>query len=141
MTSTLSRSVFRLPAGDPRCGTPSGYNAGCGCGPCVDARAAYVARRKDPRPPSSLGAYADIALLLGVTSNQVYMWYQRRARNGFPEPRGTRKRGMGTVRVFDLNEVLTWYVGYEPSKGGAPRGARNPSASGKRARRTDGTFA
>ena len=60
-----------------------------------------------------------IARLLGVKSNQVYMWHQRRAKNGFPEHRasvivpqypGDKRKS----KLFDLNEVTDWWATYDP---------------------------
>jgi hypothetical protein len=78
------------------------------------------------------GTYADIARILTdlfgarVTSNQVYMWHQRQARNGFPQPvgrnDGSRNKRQKDAPDFDLEEVLNWRLNYTPGTGGAPRG-------------------
>lgn len=62
---------------------------------------------------------AVIARLLGKSNNQVYMWHQRRKRNGFPEavasvhiphyPGDKRK-----APLFDLMEVTEWWGEYNP---------------------------
>lgn len=84
---------------------------------------------------STEATYAQIAHLLGVSRNQVYMWGQRRERNGFPEPVGTYRGSDGrctTSPVFDLNEVVAWYVNYDPKAGaGAPRGNQNGFKHGR----------
>lgn len=62
--------------------------------------------------------FSEIARFLGVSPNQVYMWYKRRSKNGFPEPwaytiaapRGGPKR----APMFNITEVVEWYIGYEP---------------------------
>jgi len=79
--------------------------------------------------------YKDLADLLGVSSNQVYMWHERRASNGFPEATGVckkRRPGPKGSPVFDPVAVLNWYRDYEPSRGGAPRGNRNGFKPGNR---------
>lgn len=81
---------------------------------------------------------AQIAQLFGVSNNQVYTWSQRREHNGFPEPVGTyhgHDRRSSQAAVYDINEVIAWYVDYEPRKGGAPAGNRNAPARGQ-----DGRF-
>jgi hypothetical protein len=67
-----------------------------------------------------LATFVDIAKELGTTSNQIYMWYQRRERNGFPEPVLHRSAGNGINDApwFDIDEVLEWRAAYTPRKGG-----------------------
>lgn len=66
-----------------------------------------------------VGAYADIAHALGVTNKQVYMWYKRRHRNGFPAPVCHRKAGNGRgAPHFDIDAIRVWFLYYEPPKGG-----------------------
>lgn len=61
----------------------------------------------------------------------VYAWWRRRAFNGFPEQvripadeLSPEERSTipyqkdGTVLLFDVGEVLTWYATFEPSSGG-----------------------
>lgn len=91
----------------------------------------------------TLAAFRDIARVLGVTSNQVYMWHLRRDRNGFPEavlcrlvrPQGEKKG----APLFVLQEVLDWWASYVPSRGGAPLGnqhaLKHGQYVGRRARR------
>lgn len=68
--------------------------------------------------------HGQMALVLGVSSNQVYMWRQRTIRNGFPDPvalkpsSSSRKRGR---ELWLKDEVVGWKMGYRPSKGGRPR--------------------
>ena len=66
---------------------------------------------------------AQLAEELHVDRRQVYSWYTRRARNGFPEPVGKRPLGTGgrTRAVWDLAEVKEWHDSYTPSRGGRPR--------------------
>lgn len=59
-----------------------------------------------------------VAARLGVSRQQVYAWWSRRERNGFPAGR-TTQRG----QTFDFDEVLAWHKAYVPSRGGRPRGA------------------
>lgn len=67
-----------------------------------------------------LATFVDLGKGMGVTRNQVYMWYQRRLRNGFPEPVLHRSAGNGANDApwFDLDEVLAWHASYTPGKGG-----------------------
>lgn len=69
------------------------------------------------------GTYSDLALVLGVKTNQVYMWAQRRGRNGFPDPISHKPTGRSktkTTPLFDIQQVIDWWMEYEPNKGGAP---------------------
>lgn len=70
-----------------------------------------------------------IATLLGVSSNQVYMWHQRRHTTGFPgmvaqtiRPHhpGDKKRSP----LFDVDEVVDWFSQWDPNHN---RGAHLPS--------------
>jgi uncharacterized protein YjcR len=83
-----------------------------------------------------VAGYTDLGRLLGVSANQVYMWHQRRARNGFPEmvaqvispsPAGGRKR----AAMFDIEAVLAWHKEYRPATGGAPKGNLHTLKHGK----------
>lgn len=67
-----------------------------------------------------LATYVDLANELNVKTNQVYMWYTRSARNGFPEPVLHRRAGNGVNEApwFDMDEVVAWHARYRPSKGG-----------------------
>jgi len=67
----------------------------------------------------------DLARELGVSRNQVWTWYQRRDRNGFPEfaewitityGRNIKRR----VKGWNLDRVKAWKEGYTPNKGGRP---------------------
>lgn len=79
--------------------------------------------------PRRLGGFADAARELSaitdkkISRQQVYTWWKRRSRNGFPERHKAILFGKERDRV-DLDEVLAWYPTYEPSKGGARRRAR-----------------
>lgn len=66
-----------------------------------------------------IGGLKDVADLMGVTSKQVYMWHQRREKNGFPEavaqvhlPR--RPGDKRKAPLFDLEAVVDWYANYDP---------------------------
>lgn len=67
----------------------------------------------------------ELGIKLGVSTNQVYMWHKRRARNGFPEavamkPHGTRRdRDARAKFLWRLEDVIEWRKQYKPSKGGA----------------------
>lgn len=78
-----------------------------------------------------------IASLLGVSSNQVYMWHQRRATSGFPcmvaqtiKPHhpGDKKRSP----LFDVDEVVNWYSKWDPNRN---RGAHLPSKKSRPVKR------
>ena len=62
--------------------------------------------------------FTELALMLGLTPNQLYMWHQRRATSGFPEAIGSMiynpKGGRRRAPFFDVTEVVDWYVGYDP---------------------------
>lgn len=67
--------------------------------------------------------HGQIAVTLGATSNQVYMWKRRATSNGFPDPVAT-KPVTGRKRGYELwlaSEVQEWYEAYVPSKGGRRR--------------------
>jgi hypothetical protein len=80
-----------------------------------------------------LGRYRDLAAILRVTPNQVYMWHQRAERNGFPQPVacyigggvGSRGRGSKGGPMFVINDVMVWWLSYTPAKGAPPLGNRN----------------
>lgn len=66
-----------------------------------------------------LATYVDVGKELGVKTNQVYMWAQRRHSNAFPEPVMHRRAGNGVMAPwFDLDEVIDWVIKYVPPKGG-----------------------
>ena len=54
------------------------------------------------------------------TRQQVWVWYSRRAINGFPGQYEFEADGK-PVRLFRLAEVDDWYVSYVPSRGGRPK--------------------
>lgn len=66
---------------------------------------------------------AQLAEELHVDRRQVYSWYARRARNGFPEAVNVRPIGIGgrTRKLWHLHEVKQWHRAYTPSKGGRPK--------------------
>lgn len=79
--------------------------------------------------PIRVGSYTDLADELGVTNKQVYMWYQRRARNGFPDPVCHQHADNGRMSPhWDIDEVLAWRIFYDPSPGGWHAQKRNLSA-------------
>ena len=60
----------------------------------------------------------ELARLLGVSTNQVWTWHQRREKNGFPEAIGSviKPRGGGRRKApfFDPDEVVRWHQSYDP---------------------------
>lgn len=72
---------------------------------------------------------AQLAEELHVDRRQVYSWYSRRARNGFPEPVARRALGIGgrTRLMWDLADVKEWRESYTPSKGGRPKSTAKDS--------------
>lgn len=47
---------------------------------------------------------AEIAQMFGVTRQAVHLWYQQRARTGFPEPVDVVKAGA----IWRTADVVTW---------------------------------
>lgn len=75
---------------------------------------------------AELNRWAAMYGRLPVKENNVRIWYERRARNGFPESAGVRDDDPGRHRkpkVWDTAEATAWYLAYEPSKGGHPAGS------------------
>lgn len=72
-----------------------------------------------------------IARKLGVSSKQVWTWYQRRHVNNFPEPTSFRTIGCRprhkpkSRRLWNLNDVLEWHASYVPARGGAGYHVKN----------------
>lgn len=66
-----------------------------------------------------------LAAKLGVSTNQIYMWNQRWAGNGFPEPTHHRAHGVRANAaprnkyLWVLDQVVEWHRNYVPAKGGA----------------------
>lgn len=78
--------------------------------------------------PLRIGAYTDLARELGVTNKQIYTWYQRRSRNGFPEPICYRKadtNGRHDTPHFDIDAIRVWLIFYSASPGGWHQQHRN----------------
>jgi len=73
---------------------------------------------------------SDIAQELGVLRATVWAWDQRRNRNGFPQHRGWTQEKRPR-KLYERTEILEWYRGYTPSKGGAPKGNKNWQGKGK----------
>jgi hypothetical protein len=63
-------------------------------------------------------SFADLGRVFGVSTNQMWTWYQRREANGFPEPADTKPWGRKGRRVplFDVDAVAAWLAQYVPSK-------------------------
>ena len=64
----------------------------------------------------SLAGVAEIANLLRVGRTTVSNWDERRERNGFPQ----RVKTLASGPVYDIEEVVAWYLEYSPSRGGRP---------------------
>jgi hypothetical protein len=74
-----------------------------------------------------IAGLAEIARLFIVSKSCAHNWYMRRDRNGYPEAIATLASGA----LFDIDEVVEWYVHYVPLKGGRP---------GSTPRKVDGTY-
>jgi len=74
---------------------------------------------------------AEVAAMLGVDRRQVWAWYTRRERNGFPEPVQHRPLGVeGRTRpMWNPTEVKAWHRKYTPNVGGRPKGVPAKAAS------------
>jgi hypothetical protein len=71
-----------------------------------------------------LTRWADMYGRPPIEENNIRIWYERRARNGFPDSAGVREDTPGRHRkpkVWITADVIAWYLTYEPSKGGRPR--------------------
>jgi hypothetical protein len=74
-----------------------------------------VADTPDQQDTRPTGGYTDAARFLTenrgrpVSKQQVWVWWSRRERNGFPEGWERTTRG-GGVRRFYLDEVLAWHL-------------------------------
>lgn len=104
------------------------------------ARRARVlaARARAARARAVRASYREIAKQLGVSGNQVYMWYKRRATTGFPDSIGVlRKPKPGQnygQPLFDLESVEEWYSGYNPNaRRGEHWAAKREASDGRRA--------
>lgn len=66
----------------------------------------------------------EVAKMLMTTTRQVHAWHKRRHTSGFPEPIGSVLVPTGGGRrggpFFDPQEVVDWFVRYDPD---ANRGA------------------
>lgn len=65
---------------------------------------------------------AEIAALFLVGRTTVTQWAARRHRNGFPRP----VHRLASGPMWDVDDVVRWYAGYVPDKGGRP--GRAPGA-------------
>lgn len=68
-----------------------------------------------------------------VVPRQVYAWYYKRSRTGFPADEKDKREthGVRAVRVWDVERAWVWFRDYEPSKGGAPKGNQNAVRHGR----------
>jgi len=66
-----------------------------------------------------------------VDARLVHSWFTKREKLGFPEPAGTRRTGSRSSRVWKLGDVLKWYSGWKPDRGGAPKGNQNALRHGR----------
>lgn len=64
----------------------------------------------------SIVGVAEISSLLGVGRTTVSNWDDRRERNGFPQ----RVKTLASGPIYDVDEIVAWFVDYEPSRGGRP---------------------
>ena len=65
---------------------------------------------------------AEIGRLLGVSRQQVWVWHDRRRRNGFPEAAAMVERTLGApTRAWRQRDVDAWHASYVPALGGRPR--------------------
>lgn len=63
--------------------------------------------------PRQLAGVAEIVAATGEAKSTVSMWITRAETNGFPAPVAALAAG----RVWDISDVLAWYLTYEPSNG------------------------
>lgn len=75
--------------------------------------------------PSKLVGVAEVADLFKVGRTTVSNWYERRARNNFPETVARLASGP----IWDRDVVVAWYIAYVPNKGGRP--GRMPEAAAR----------
>lgn len=66
-----------------------------------------------------------------IGTRLVNSWWDRRAVIGFPEAVGKRADRARPAKIWDAEEVLEWFVNWEPKRGGAPRGNRNGVKHGR----------
>lgn len=59
-----------------------------------------------------------------VTRQSVHQWSVRRERNGFPPGLPVTAPSGKIKNVFLLEDVLLWFEGYTPSRGGGHRPVR-----------------
>lgn len=61
-----------------------------------------------------------------VDARLLSSWYERQWSTGIPDPLPQRHHpGVLTVRRWDPEVVLAWFLGWTPKKGGAPVGNQN----------------
>lgn len=63
----------------------------------------------------------ELAAELEVDRRQVWTWFHRRERNGFPDPVRKALRYGKEVDVWYLHEVVEWRRTYRPHPGGRPK--------------------
>ncbi len=67
-----------------------------------------------------------------ISVRLIDSWYVHRDRTGFPEAAGKEPRGRHRhSRVWNVSEVLAWYLSWVPMRGGAPYGNRNGSGKAR----------
>ena len=64
----------------------------------------------------SIVGVAELADLFKVGRTTVSNWDERRERNGFPK----RLKTLASGPIYDVNEVVRWFIDYEPDRGGRP---------------------
>lgn len=64
----------------------------------------------------------------GYRRQQVHMWWVRRERNGFPEKHQVSVNGK-LRDLLDVREVIDWFEGYVPSRGGRGSVSEAPQTS------------
>jgi len=55
-----------------------------------------------------------------ITRQQIYAWWRKRDKNGFPD-----KIELNGRTVFDLAATTRWFESYVPNRGGRPLGVKN----------------
>lgn len=73
------------------------------------------------------GGFTDVAKMLGVTRQQVYIWWKRRNRNSFPDRYDVLVPSKGkSAKMFVMTEVASWHSTYVPAQGGRPPKVLHP---------------
>jgi len=67
-----------------------------------------------------------------ITARRIKRWYEFRSATGFPEAIGRRIEGSyPAVLVWDMGQVLEWFLVFTPAKGGPPTGNSNGLRHGR----------